>query len=165
MVEKEKEFESFFKSNYTRFYYFALQMVEDAEVCRDIVGDAFEQTWMQMQKSDVNLSGYMYALVRHKCVDYVRHEMARTRYADFCQAMYAEADDDEADREQQEQMEQIDALMDGFTPKTQQILKMCYYQKKSYQETADQLGISVSAVRKHIVNALKSLRASIIKKN
>lgn len=163
-MEKETEFESFFKENYSRYYYFALQMVEDAEVCRDIVGDAFEQTWMQMQKADTNLAGYMYALVRHKCVDYVRHEMARTRYADFCQAVYDEANNDEADMEQLEQIEQMCSLMERLTPKTQQILKMCYYQKKSYQETADELGISVSAVRKHIVNALKTFRSSIIKK-
>ncbi|MEY8686656.1 sigma-70 family RNA polymerase sigma factor [Bacteroides sp. AN502(2024)] len=165
-MEKETEFELFFKGNYSRFYYFAFQMIGDKEVCRDIVGDAFEQAWaFSHQKEQFNLTSYMYSLVRNKCVDYLRHEIAKTRYADFYMYMYNESDEDDTYEEMEQQISEMYRMLDKFTPKTRTILEMCYFQKKTYSETADELGISVSAVRKHIVNALKAFRAVIAKKD
>lgn len=165
-MEKETEFELFFKGNYYRFYYFAFQMIENKEVCRDIVSDAFEQTWpLFFQKEQFNATSYMYSLVRNKCVDYIRHETAKARYADFCLHMYHESDEDDTYEEMEQQISQIYHVLKKLTPKTRRILKMCYFQKMTYSETASELGISVSAVRKHIVNALKVFRTAIAKKD
>lgn len=166
VLEKETEFELFFKGNYSRFYYFAFQMIGEKEVCRDIVGDAFEQAWaFSHQKEQFNLTSYMYSLVRNKCVDYLRHEAAKARYADFYMYMYNESGEDDTYEEMEQQISEMYCMLDKFTPKTRTILEMCYFQKKTYSETADELGISVSAVRKHIVNALKAFRAAIAKKD
>lgn len=163
-MDKEVEFEAFFKGYYSRYYYFALQMVDDAEMCRDLVGDAFEQAWVEMQQTgDINLPAFTYALVRNKCISYVRHEAVCDKYADFYQSIYAETDE-ESVREQEEQIEQMYRIMEHFTSQTQRILKLCYFQKMSYQQAADELGISVSTVRKHVVNALKAFRKEMIKK-
>ena len=166
-METDKDFENFFKENYSRFYYFALQMVDDEEVCRDIVGDAFEQAWLaSLQSRKTSLHGYMFSIVRNKCVDYVRYQSAKTRYADFYLAMYSESTDDEEEYlETERRITLIQEKMTELTPKTRQILEMCYFLKKTYQQTADELGISVSAVRKHIVNALKAFREDIPKKS
>ncbi|ERI81674.1 RNA polymerase sigma-70 factor [Bacteroides pyogenes F0041] len=166
-MEKEIEFEQFFKGNYSRFYYFALQMIEDREVCRDIVSDAFEHTWrIFCQKEQFNATGYMYSLVRNKCIDYIRHETAKARYADLYMHMYGEGfEEDNACEEAEQQISQIYRVLEELTPKTRRILKMCYFQRKTYSQTAVELGISVSAVRKHIVNALKTFRAAIAKKD
>ena len=84
MDSKKTNFEIFFKENYSRFYYFAFQMIGEKEVCQDIVSDAFEQTWLFSQKNpSFNQTSYMYSLVRNKCVDYIRHETAKAHYADF----------------------------------------------------------------------------------
>ena len=45
-----------------------------------------------------------------------------------------------------------------LTPRTQQVLKACYVERKKYKEVAEELNISKSAVKKHIMNALKTLR-------
>lgn len=47
---------------------------------------------------------------------------------------------------------------------TRHILEECYVRRKKYQEVADELNISVSAVRKHIVKALSVLRKEFAKK-
>ena len=138
-------------------------MVGEKEVCQDIVSDAFEQTWLFAQKnSNFNQTSYMYSLVRNKCVDYIRHETAKAHYADFYMHMFSESDEGDTCKEMEEQISQIYRILQELTPKTRTILKMCYFQKKTYNETADELGISVSAVRKHIVNALKVFRQRIV---
>ena len=141
-------------------------MIGEKEVCRDIVGDAFEQAWaFSHQKEQFNLTGYMYSLIRNKCVDYLRHETAKARYADFYMYMYSESSEDDTCEEMEQQNSEMYSMLDKFTPKTRSILEMCYFQKKTYSETADELGISVSAVRKHIVNALKAFRTAIAKES
>ena len=65
----------------------------------------------------------------------------------------------------EQQISKMYSMLDKFTPKTRIILEMCYFQKKTYKETAGELGICVSAVRKHIVTALKAFRAEFAKKN
>lgn len=85
-LDKERNFELFFKENYSRFYYFAYQMISEREVCHDIVSDSFEQTWNAIRpdkaEKEINWNSYMYSLIRNKCVDYIRYEMAKERYAD-----------------------------------------------------------------------------------
>ena len=106
----------------------------------------------------------MYALIRNKCVDYLRREMVKTKYADFYMAMYDEADEGDGYEEMEEQITQMYKMISEFSPKTRLVLEECYFHRKKYSEVAEELGISVSAVRKHIVNALKEFRKEIAKK-
>ena len=45
-----------------------------------------------------------------------------------------------------------------LTPQTRRIIRMHFDQEQSYKEISDELGISLSAVNKHIVQGLKKLR-------
>ena len=53
--------------------------------------------------------------------------------------------------EQDERMMHISKAMEKLTPHTRHILEECYIQRKKYQEVAEELNISVSAFRKHIL--------------
>ncbi len=163
MLKTEGDFGRFFKEGYSRFYYFAYQMVSNEEVCRDIVSDAFSQAWDVFQTGKVtNWNSYMYTLVRNKCVDYIRYETAKEHYADFYLHTFSEEDEEED--EMQEQIEIMYRMMEEFTPQTAKVLELCYFQKKTYKQAADELGISTSAIKKHIVAALKAFREEIAKK-
>ena len=52
-------------------------------------------------------------------------------------------------------------MLSEFTPQTARILELCYFQKKTYTEAAEELHISASAVKKHIVGALKAFRTRL----
>ena len=67
--------------------------------------------------------------------------------------------------EQDERMMHISKAMEKLTPHTRHILEECYIQRKKYQEVAEELNISVSAVRKHIVKALQVIREECAKKS
>ena len=57
----------------------------------------------------------------------------------------------------------IQKVLDGMTPHTRHILEECYLHEKKYKEVAAELNISISAVRKHIVKALKAIREEFAK--
>jgi RNA polymerase sigma-70 factor (ECF subfamily) len=47
-----------------------------------------------------------------------------------------------------------------LTPQTSRIIKMHYNENQSYKEISHSLGISLSAVNKHIVQGLRKLRST-----
>ncbi|MBR1448881.1 MAG: sigma-70 family RNA polymerase sigma factor [Prevotella sp.] len=167
-MNDKKAFEQLFRDNYARLYQFANRMVNDPEACRDIVSEAFAQAYPKMDAmEDSRRLAFLYTLVRNKCVDHVRHEVAQQKYASLMERAYAE-DPDELSAiisEQDELLKQAGEVMQEMTPKTRLILERCYLQRKKYREVAEELGISNSAVRKHIVAALKKLRERMAKKS
>jgi len=55
----------------------------------------------------------------------------------------------------------VDCIDHDLSPQTASIIRMCYGDGCSYRETAEELGISISAVNKHIVKGLRTLREKL----
>ena len=151
-------FEQLYKANYARLYYYAFQFISDAETCKDIVNDVFEKTWILYESlQQETITAYLYANVRNKCIDHLRHSQAKEQYADFYNAeTLEEADNDFSERE--ERIARIEKVIEELTDPTKTILKECYYENKKYQEVADEFGISTNGVKKHIMKALRLIR-------
>ena len=148
----------FYKANYARLYYYAFQFISDAETCKDIVNDVFEKTWNLYESlQQETITAYLYANVRNKCIDHLRHSLVKEQYADFYKAItQEEADNDFSERE--ERIARIEKVIEELTDPTKTILKECYYENKKYQEVADEFGISTNGVKKHIMKALRLIR-------
>ena len=58
----------------------------------------------------------------------------------------------------EDKIQAIMGSLDELTPRTRQILKLCYVERKKYREVAVELQISESAVKKHIMQALSYMR-------
>ncbi|WP_455671423.1 RNA polymerase sigma-70 factor [Phocaeicola sp.] len=152
------EFEQLYKGNYARLYYYAFQFISDAETCKDIVNDVFEKTWNLYESlQQETITAYLYANVRNKCIDHLRHSLVKEQYAEFYKAVtQEEADNGFGERE--ERIARIEKVIEELTDPTQTILKECYYENKKYQEVADEFGMSINGVKKHIRKALLLIR-------
>lgn len=163
-LKKDTDFEQFYKENYSRFFYFTFHIVDDEEVSRDIVGDAFEYAWQFHYKADIkDWSKYMYSYLRNKSIDFIRHQVVHTKYAEYYLQM-GEEESGETGDDDEEKIRDIMEILPELTPKTRLVLEECYLNHKKYHEVAEALEISESAVRKHIVQALKTIREKILKK-
>ena len=60
--------------------------------------------------------------------------------------------------EENEKIERIYKVLDSLTPQTRHIMEECYFNRKKYAEVAEMLNISPSAVKKHVMKALRLLR-------
>ncbi|MBQ8501854.1 MAG: RNA polymerase sigma-70 factor [Bacteroides sp.] len=164
-MEQEKQFEAFFRENYTRFYFFALQFINDEEACKDIVSDSFEFAWDKFNTVEVNnWKSYLLSYIRNKCVDYIRHQEVKKRYVEFYQKMVMENRYMHTP-EYDERILKIRKIIAGFPPQTRLVFQECYLREKTYKEVAEELGVSINAIKKHIVKALKILRESTVNKN
>ena len=147
-----------YKENYIRLFYYAFRFLTDEEACKDVVNDVFEKAWQQFDELKTETaSAYLYAQVRSRCIDRLRHQQVEEQYAELYRALSEDVFEIRAD-EREERLARIEKTIASLTDPTKTILKECYYENKKYQEVADEFGISVSGVKKHIMKALKLLR-------
>lgn len=156
----KSSFEQLFKDNYTKAYYLALRILHDDEASKDVVADAFELVWRKVQDCEVDkLSSYLLTAVKNACLDYIRKQNIRNKYV---QASMLATDKLSNNPEKldlhEEKIQSIMNSLGELTPRTQQIVNLCYVQRKKYREVAEELGISESAVKKHIMQALSYMR-------
>lgn len=157
------EFERFFKENYSKIYYLALSLVHDDEAARDIVADSFEYLFTHHAHfQETEACNYLFVIVRNRCADFFRKQVVHQKYFDYMTSMSEKVE--VADwLEHDDKVETIRRLMEHLTSRTREILEAHYLQGKKYSEVAKELGISESAVKKHIMQALKLFREKVRK--
>lgn len=156
--QEEKEFEQLFKESYPQLYYYALTLINNSEICKDIVNDVFEQLWRDYeylrQESAVS---YLRKCVRNRCIDHLRHQAVEEQYVAFYALEFRESVA-LADGDEDERLGKIKKVIDAMSAQRRFIVEACFFHKKSYKEVAEILGMTVDGVKKHIVAALKKLR-------
>lgn len=150
-------FEKFFKENYQRFFFYALRLLDDEELCRDVVSECIGLLWQHNEISPDKWFSYTVSNIRNHCLDHLRHQSVHQRYADFYTHILDHEEELQA-IEEDERLAAISQVMDTLTPKTRLIIQECFINRKRYSEVAEALGVSSHAVKKHIVGGLKTLR-------
>lgn len=157
-------FEEFFKDNYTKAYYVAYRLTHEEKESEDIVSEAFELVWKNFQASNVsNAYSYLFTTVRNLCTDYLRRKEVRDRYQQM-QLMLSSQSIGDDDKQEDERVAIVMKAIDELSPKTRSVIYACFIDHKQYKEVAESMGISVSAVKKHVVKGLRFLRSKLIDK-
>lgn len=152
------EFEQFYKENWARFYYYALTLIPDDEICKDLVNDSFRYLWERVDMFQPETARtYMYTHVHHLCIDHIRHTKMEENNREQYLNMVREWNDKEH-RESEERIRIIMQLIEEMQEPTHTIMEQCYLYKKKYREVAVMVGLSESGVRKHIMKGLNRIR-------
>ena len=158
-------FDLLFRSYYQPLLVFAQQYVGDSDECRDIVSAVFEDLWRNFSRIDhQHMRAYLYTLVRNKCVDHLRHRGARQQYVDFVRILSDRFTDTDTLAEEDERRHRVRMMLAHLKPPADAIFRECFFHQKRYQQVADELGLSLSVVKKHMANALRILREKYLKK-
>ena len=160
-----EEFDKIYSKYYSQLFYYAYGFVENSETCRDIVSDVFGQAWENIERLERSTIGsYLYSCVRNKCIDYLRHDQAARQYVEYLQDV-VEDDEGMTPEEYEERLRIVKQIISELPPRTRFVLEQCYFNNKKYQEVAEILDVTSSAVKKHIMKALSILRErlSVIK--
>jgi RNA polymerase sigma factor, sigma-70 family len=160
---KKAIFEKMFNEWYAQFVYFAYYFVNDKEVSKDIVSNAFEHILEKGDKLETSTAkAYLSKIIKSKCIDYLRRQNIHSEYLKFLGHVSDIVIENDIDDHNQK-MELINLYKKKLTPYNIKVLDMCYIKKMSYKEVAEELNISVAAVHKHIVVALRILRQEVKK--
>lgn len=153
----DEEFDTLFRHCYPRLYRLAYSLLNDAEESRDVVSAVFADLLdRQRMTTDIN-EGYLMAMVHNRALNRIKH----LRVEDEARAhmLYAMQMCPPADMADDDRLAEILTFIDTeLTPQTRRVLMLCYDEKKTYQQAAAELGVSVQAINKHISQALRKLR-------
>ena len=151
----KRRFEEIYTGRYTRLYYYALHIVNDESVAKDILNDVFAALWKNIATvKPEQINAYLLTSVRNRSVDHLRHQIMQDQYSDE----YLHTVDEYYDDYNDEKDRIVEEMLAQLSPPTDEILEMCYLKRMKYAEVAEKLDISTSTVKKHIVKALKILR-------
>lgn len=158
------EFGELFIKNYPRFFFCALDLVEDHETARDVVGDVTYETWRRIGEitasaPDVNIAGYMLNAIRNRALNVLRHKAVENDYIREALAAKEEISSEPADRHE-ERLRRLYQIMEELDPQTMQIFRMCWFEERKYKEVAEELGVTVSLVHKKVSKAFAAFRES-----
>ena len=159
MDYSKQRFERLVKDSYPHMYRMAFSMVEDADDAKDAVNQVFTQMWKgKPDVSDSQVRGYLLAATRNQCLHILRQRELRRQMEEELQREAEASSNDEREELMRELQQVID---DNLTEQDRRVLQLHYEEEMTYQETATVLGISPSAVNKHITRSLAKIRETL----
>ena len=159
MDYSKQAFERLFKDSYPHMYRMAFSLVENAEDAKDAVNQVFAQMWRgKPQISEDSIRGYLLAATRNQCLHILQQRQLRRKMEDELKRDVQESRDEERE-ELLQALQQV--IENNLTEQDRRVLQLHYDEEMTYQETASVLGISASAVNKHITRSLFKIRQTL----
>ena len=156
MNYSKQEFERLFKDNYPHMYRMAFSMVENVDDAKDAVHQVFAQIWKgKPQMANNSIRGYLLVATRNQCLHLLQARKLQQQMEEELRLDIATSENEEREELLQLLRQIID---DNLTEQDRHVLRLHYEDGRTYKETGEMLGISASAVNKHVTRSLAKIR-------
>ena len=160
----EVAFESVFKVYYSRLCSYANTMLNDSEEAEEMVQNTFIVLWENRANVDIHtsLKSYLYRAVHNNCLNRIKHMKVRQEHSAY--VLHTQEEEVESTSNVvigNELQQQINVAIEQLPPQCKRVFTMSRYENLTYAEIAAQLEISVKAVDKQMVRALRILREQL----
>jgi len=146
--------------HYTNIVYpYLLYWLKQAQLAEEITQDVFMRIWKNRQKLPQieNFPGYVYVITRNRANTVLKEQLLKMEELapDKLHQLLQEIP---STLEVKELATLIEKAIDALPPRRKEVFYLSRIEGLTYEEIAERLGISRSAVRQHIVEALVFLR-------
>ena len=151
-MKQEKDIERMFRQHYGKMYNLARSILSDDDESKDVVSEVFTTILADdvvlMPESE---EGFLMRSVRNRCLNLIAHKSVKERVTKLLL--------DDADvilsEETDERLDHLMLLIEDLKPPIRQLIfRLRYLQEKSYQEVADEVGVSKVTVFNHLSKAM-----------
>jgi RNA polymerase sigma-70 factor (ECF subfamily) len=139
----------------------AFSILKDRELVKDILQDVFVTLYTRRNElpADMNVIGYLTNAVKYKVSTLLRDRLSRnTHHSTILQSELRASSSQSFPYENNELKNRIRASIETLPEKCRQAFMLNHYGSMSYKDIAQEMGISVKTVEKHIGKALQVLR-------
>ncbi|OJY95445.1 MAG: hypothetical protein BGP13_13760 [Sphingobacteriales bacterium 40-81] len=160
----EHAFTILYKHYSVPLYYNILSLVKDECTAEELVQDVFSKIWKQ--KASINIeksfSGYLFVTARNRVYDFFQQvnrdkvlhakimTMASEGYDHIEQALFAK-----------ENADLLRKAIDTLPPQRRRAFELCKLEGLTYRQASEEMGISLSTIKDHMVNAFDAIRLYI----
>lgn len=129
----------------------------------DLVQDLFVRFWRRPLVQVEELNTYLLRCAGNIAIDYLRNEGTRARLNEGLvpDAQALHSDEPQAALEASNDLRHIETALRGLPEKTRRIFLLNRIHGRKYAEIAKAMGLSQSAVEKHMMRALHACKASL----
>ncbi len=142
-----------------QIYGFAFKNLKSSDRSHDIVQEVFTVLCQKDLSQVDNIRSYIFQITQNKVVDAFRHRARNNKLRAEMWAFISEkqgtADQSLVEKDYFRHLEEAKALL---TPQQRLIFDLSRTEGLSHQKIADQLNLSPSTVKNHMVSALKTMR-------
>jgi len=161
-------FELIFKHYASSLGRYAYRVLEDKDVAEDLVQDVFINVWLNKEKlANVNsFKDYIFILSKNRILNELKKK-AKNYLKNCTVESIIETIQEDGDiilewkLEREQIYNQLNSAIEKLPAQQQRIIKLAKIEKKSYQQIAEILNISIETVRKHLFLAYKTLRVNM----
>ena len=154
----QKEIETLFRQHYAAMYRLARTILYDADESKDVVSDVFVRLLHNNPSVQVDkMEGYLMMAVRNRCLDVLSHKSVREQVEKLFSEelkqrhIIARNEDERLDRLMQYIERELPSL-------SQQILRLRFLQEMTYEEVAQEVGVSKVTVYKHLWQSMHRIK-------
>ena len=144
---------------------YANKWVEDFSIAEEIASGAFLKAWKMHEKLDSYnaIRAYLYKIVYHEAMDYLRKEKSRNRVEEAVAVPDVSFNSPYENLIRAETYRLIHSALKELSPGSQQIISMYYLEGKSTGEIARELNLHPSTVKTQKLRGLDALRKKILR--
>lgn len=151
-------FETIYNKYSKGMFLFAMNIFNKRDICEDIVQTVFIDFWSNRKTKEIkNLKPYLLQAVKFQAFKHLRNQ--RLSDEDLTRLNIV---DGSLNCSQQLEFDELESLIQDLVaklpPRCQQIFILSRFHDKSNSEIADEMGVSIQAVKNQISKALKILR-------
>ena len=155
-----------FREQYRKYYralvIYVLKMVSAETQAEDIVQDVFMNLWRKkcLIEDETELRSYLYASVRNRALDYLKHKHVEQEYVDQVKenvAAFSLNENEEEDLFTEEIFRRLFQLVESLPPR-QRDLFLKLIEGKRLREIAEEMNVSFETVKTQKARGLNTLR-------
>ena len=164
LKDVRNNFDKIYVLYYSRMFRFAKEYVFFDEDAENIVQDVFLLLWEKREVLDIQISlvSYLFALVKNKSLDYLRHKVIADEYKQELSAKLTALELLNYSFTSDEEIEQIlMTAINKLPERCRQVFLKSRIEGKRNREIANELNLTVSTVENQMTIALRKLRVEL----
>ena len=164
LKDVRNNFDKIYVLYYSRMFRFAKEYVLFDEDAENIVQDVFLLLWEKREVLDIQISlvSYLFALVKNKSLDYLRHKVIADEYKQELSAKLTALELLNYSFTSDEEIEQIlMTAINKLPERCRQVFLKSRIEGKKNREIANELNLTVSTVENQMTMALRKLRVEL----
>lgn len=165
-------FKEVFDLLYPRLKSYSKLFLDDNSFIDDLIQETFISFWNNRSKirKETSIESYIFVSLRNRCLNHIKSQKLRKDYVDVDKLEVVESQYlynldmlGEEDRSMEELIfDSFQEAVDQLPVKMKQVFVLCKIENRKQKDVAEELGISLKMVEKHISGAKSKIRESLL---
>lgn len=163
---KESAFNSLYQLYANKIYSRLLKLTQSEQLADELLQDTFIILWNKRHtiNPDLSIKSWLYKVAENEVYQLYRKIARDKKLQEHIVSTFIETySHTEEGIFYKESQELLAEAMEQLTPQRKEAFKLCRIEGMSYQEAATKMGVSVSTVSNHLVQATNLVRAYIFR--